>query len=140
MGNVTAFIAGLLFAVGLALAGMTQPAKIIGFLDFFGRWDPSLMAVMAGAIAAHVFFARRALRVERPLFAERFDLTPLRHLDARLIAGSAIFGVGWGISGLCPGPALVALVARTPTTVAFAAAMVAAIAVYRAVLGDPAAA
>lgn len=138
MARASAFVAGLLFAIGLGIAGMLQPAKIVAFLDFFGKWDPSLMAVMGGAIAAHVVFARRALQMSKPILAPRFELTTLRRIDARLIAGSALFGVGWGMSGLCPGPALVALVSGVPTTIAFAGAMVVGIAAYRVVRGDPA--
>jgi uncharacterized protein len=136
--RLVGFLAGLLFAIGLGISGMTQPAKVAGFLDFFGRWDPSLMFVMAGAIGAHFVFARRALSSGRPRFAARFELPELRAIDARLVAGAAIFGVGWGMAGLCPGPALVALVSGRATTIAFVLAMVATILVYRRVLGDPA--
>ncbi len=138
MARLTAFLAGLLFALGLGVSGMTQPAKVVGFLDFFGRWDPSLIAVLFGAVAVHAVFARRALGSGRPWYAPRFELTSLTRVDARLVAGSALFGVGWGISGLCPGPALVSSVAFVPTTLAFVAAMLGGIALFRVMRGDPA--
>jgi len=132
MKNVAAFLAGLLFALGLGVSGMTQPAKVAGFLDLFGAWDPSLMFVMAGAIAVHFVFARRAWAGGAPRFAPRYEWPSERKVTARLLAGAAIFGVGWGITGLCPGPALVSVVKGTPTTIAFVLAMIATIAVYRA--------
>lgn len=132
------FLAGLLFAIGLGVSGMTQPAKVGGFLDFFGAWDPSLMFVMAGAIGAHFVFARRAAAGGKPRLAERYELPEHRTVDFRLVAGAAIFGVGWGMSGLCPGPALVAVVTGRATTVAFVVAMLVTIALYRIKLGNPA--
>jgi uncharacterized membrane protein YedE/YeeE len=122
--RAAAFVAGLVFGVGLLVSGMTQPGKVVGFLDFGGDWDPSLAFVMGGAIAVHAFFARLALRPgARPVFAERLDLYPGREIDAPLVAGAALFGVGWGISGYCPGPALVSLVLPSATTLAFVGAM-----------------
>ncbi len=122
--NVTAFVAGLVFGVGLLVSGMTKPSKVLGFLDVGGDWDPSLMFVMGGAIAVHALFARRAARPSaRPMLAEAFDL-PRRHdVDTRLLQGAALFGVGWGISGYCPGPALVSLPALSVSTIAFVSAM-----------------
>jgi uncharacterized membrane protein YedE/YeeE len=124
--RVTAFIAGLAFGVGLLISGMTQPSKVLGFLDFAGNWDPSLMFVMAGAIGAHAIFARRALRPgARPLLGETMDLPRRTELDAPLLVGAALFGVGWGIGGYCPGPALVCLASPSVPTIAFVAAMAA---------------
>jgi uncharacterized membrane protein YedE/YeeE len=124
--SVTAFVSGLLFSAGLLLSGMTQPSKVLGFLDVAGDWDPSLMFVMGGAIAVHFFFARRALRPgARPLFADDFERPSRTGLDARLIGGAAIFGVGWGLSGYCPGPALVSVVTLSAKTLAFVLAVVA---------------
>ena len=111
---MSAFLAGVIFAIGLCLSGMTQPGKVIAFLDVTGDWDPSLAFVMMGAIGVHVFFARR-----RPAVAAKvLPVTP------RLLIGSALFGIGWGLGGYCPGPALVSLVALAPVTLAFVAAMV----------------
>lgn len=104
--HVAAFVAGLLFAVGLALAGMTQPSKVVGFLDFFGSWDPSLMMVMGGAIAVHFVLYRVILKRKSPLLAERFQIPTRRDLTPQLVGGSALFGVGWGLGGFCPGPGL----------------------------------
>ena len=104
-------VAGALFGAGLLLAGMTRPDKVIGFLDLFGRWDPSLMFVMAGAIAVHLVAYRLVVKRPRPLFDAGFHLPTRRDLDARLLAGAAIFGVGWGLGGFCPGPGLVSAAA-----------------------------
>jgi uncharacterized membrane protein YedE/YeeE len=124
---IVAFLAGLVFAAGLALSGMTRPSKVIGFLDFTGDWDPSLMFVMCGAIGVHVWFAQWALRRMkaggRPLLADSFQVPQSTQLDARLVVGAALFGAGWGLAGYCPGPAVVSLVQVTPAAVAFVAAM-----------------
>jgi hypothetical protein len=120
----TAFVAGLVFGVGLLISGMTQPSKVLGFLDVGGDWDPSLMFVMGGAIAVHALFARRAVRPgAHPVLAKAFDLPRRNDIDPRLVAGAALFGVGWGISGYCPGPVLVSLPALSGVTVAFVFAM-----------------
>lgn len=110
-------LAGALFALGLAISGMTQPAKVIGFLDFFGAWDPSLAFVMGGAVGVYLL-AHRGLvtQLRKPFFAERFSIPSRRDIDRRLVVGAAIFGVGWGLSGFCPGPALVSLGAGVPAT------------------------
>lgn len=105
-----ALIAGALFGSGLAVSGMMDPAKVIGFLDFFGDWDPTLAFVMGGALLVCVPAFRLVLRRPRPVFAEGFDLPTRTALDTRLLGGSALFGVGWGLSGFCPGPAVAALV------------------------------
>lgn len=129
--NIVAFLAGLVFAIGLGIAGMTQPAKVVGFLDFFGRWDPSLIFVMGGAIAAHLYFARRALKTAAPRLAPRFVMPTRKDLDLPLIVGAAIFGVGWGIGGLCPGPALVSVFSGAKTTLLFVVAMITTMALFR---------
>jgi hypothetical protein len=124
--SVTALLAGLVFGVGLLVSGMTQPSKVLGFLDFAGDWDPSLMFVMGGAIAVHALFARRALRPgAHSIFAEAFDLPRRRGIDVPLLAGAALFGVGWGIGGYCPGPAITSLASPSGGTLAFVAAMAA---------------
>jgi uncharacterized membrane protein YedE/YeeE len=92
--GLVAFVSGVVFAIGLAISGMTKPTKVIDFLDFAGRWDPSLAFVMIGAIGVHVYFARHALRMRAPLFADRFDLATSQALDVRLVGGAALFGVG----------------------------------------------
>ncbi|MCC6559489.1 MAG: YeeE/YedE family protein [Polyangiaceae bacterium] len=120
--NLVAFISGLLFAVGLGVSGMTQPAKVIGFLDFAGRWDPSLVLVLGAGVAVH-FIAYRLLRGERAVFAEGFSIPTRTDIDARLVIGSAIFGVGWGLAGYCPGPAISLIGTGALEPLAFVAAM-----------------
>lgn len=105
-----ALIGGATFGAGLTLSGMTQPAKVIGFLDVTGNWDPSLAFVMAGAVFVHYFAYRNIRTRTRPLLAERFSIPVPSDVDRRLLAGAALFGVGWGLVGYCPGPALTSLV------------------------------
>lgn len=126
------FLSGLLFAVGLGIARMTQPAKIIGFLDIAGSWDPSLAFVMGGAIAVYAPLSRIIVRRARPLFADGFVLPTRRDLDPKLIAGAAMFGVGWGLAGFCPGPAIVAVLSGSPAVLAFVVSMLAGMAAFEA--------
>ena len=104
-----ALVSGLVFGVGLIVSQMVVPAKVLGFLDIFGNWDPSLAFVMGGAILVTAPAFRLVRHMGRPLLAPRFELPTRRDLDARLLSGAAIFGIGWGLVGLCPGPALTAL-------------------------------
>ncbi|MGF1469617.1 MAG: DUF6691 family protein [Sandaracinaceae bacterium] len=126
-----AFVSGLLFAIGLVLGGMTQPAKVIGFLDVFGDWDPSLLFVMGGAVAVHFVSMRVILRRSAPLRADRFWLPTRKDLDLPLIAGSALFGVGWGLGGYCPGPGIVALGSGSVTALVFVGGLLLGFAAYR---------
>lgn len=124
MGALGALVAGLLFGVGLLLSGMGQPTKVQNFLDFFGQWDPSLALVMVGAIAVawwpfHV--AKHA--VSPPVAAVAFELPTSTTIDARLLTGAALFGIGWGLAGYCPGPALVSWSALIGTAWWFVPAM-----------------
>jgi uncharacterized membrane protein YedE/YeeE len=132
-----AFVAGVVFAVGLGISGMTNPEKVVAFLDVAGKWDPSLAFVMAGAIAAHVGAAQWARRAQRPLWSEAFAPAGAAGIDAPLVIGSALFGLGWGISGFCPGPALVDLVAPSASVVTFVVAMIAGVAAFRATTRPP---
>lgn len=114
--------AGCVFALGLGIAGMTDPAKVLAFLDLGGDWNPSLAFVMLGAIAVHAVLLRVSRRPE-PYLASRFDTPSGAGIDARLVAGAALFGLGWGASGFCPGPAVVSLVTLAPGTLLFVAGM-----------------
>ena len=109
MGNLFGFISGLVFGLGLILAGMTDPLKVKGFLDLAGAWDPSLALVMGGAIALGIVAFARARRRALSWTGAPIEIPTKRSIDARLILGGVLFGAGWGIAGFCPGPALVAL-------------------------------
>ena len=132
MKGLTALAAGLLFGLGLALSGMTQPAKVVGFLDLFGHWDPSLLFVMIGAIGFYLPVHRLVLVRPAPLFAEHFFLPQKQGIDRRLLLGALLFGVGWGLSGYCPGPALTSLGAGSGKALLFAFAMLAGMGVFSA--------
>jgi uncharacterized membrane protein YedE/YeeE len=128
--------AGLLFALGLGLSGMTDPTKVLGFLDVGGGWDPSLAFVMVGAIAVHFAFARRAVRRPMTLSGGPIALPTARAIDARLLVGAAVFGLGWGAAGFCPGPALVAAAGGMESSaVTFVLAMLLGIAITRRAAG-----
>jgi len=130
-GIAIAAAAGALFAIGLVVAGMTVPARVTGFLDLGGAWDPTLAFVMAGAILVHAPFVRIARARRSPLFGPQFHWPTPQRIDAPLVLGAALFGMGWGLSGYCPGPALVGAIAGAPATLVFLAAMVAGIALGR---------
>ncbi len=117
MIRATAFVAGIVFAWGLGISGMTQPAKVTGFLDFWGAWDPSLAWVMVGAIGVHFALLRVTRRWSRPVYAARFDEPARRVVDRRLIVGAALFGAGWGLAGYCPGPAIVSIASGSSAVV-----------------------
>lgn len=109
MKIISAFIAGLIFGIGLIVAGMSNPAKVLGFLDMAGRWDPSLALVMVGAIGISLPIFQLAKRRAKTLFGDLIELPHNRRIDKRLLGGSLIFGIGWGLAGICPGPAFVLL-------------------------------
>jgi uncharacterized membrane protein YedE/YeeE len=108
---VVSFVCGLLFGAGLALAGMTRPQKVLGFLDVAGHWDPSLLFVLAGAVAIAAVAFHFILRRKSPLLARSFDLPTSTSIDRKLVVGALIFGLGWGLAGYCPGPAIALLAA-----------------------------
>ena len=131
MSNIlTALISGTIFGAGLTLSGMTDPARVRGFLNIFGAWDPTLVFVMGGA----VFVMALAWMVQRnmtePLLEEEFKLPGTSKIDAKLIGGAVLFGIGWGIAGLCPGPALAAIVLKPVSAFIFVLAMLAAMALH----------
>lgn len=124
-------VAGLIFGLGLLISGMANPAKVQNFLDLAGTFDPSLIFVMLGAIAVTFAGYRIVLRRPRPILAERFFLPTLKEIDARVILGPAIFGIGWGLSGFCPGPAITSLPLLAKGTLVFVPAMLAGIGAAR---------
>jgi hypothetical protein len=117
--------AGFLFGIGLWVSGMANPRKVLGFLDITGDWDASLLLVMAGAVAVTALAFRRVLKRGKPLLEKTFDLPRRKDIDLPLVAGSAIFGIGWGIAGYCPGPALTAFSTLSTESMVFMAAMIA---------------
>lgn len=127
---VVAYVCGLLFAVGLGISGMTHPSKVLAFLDFAGDWDPSLALVMGSGVLVNLVFFRMATRRGAPLLAPSFSLPSKTAVDASLLGGAALFGVGWGLGGFCPGPAIVSVVTGTTPVVAFVVAMLASMGVY----------
>jgi uncharacterized membrane protein YedE/YeeE len=130
MRNLAAFAIGLVFGIGLLASGMNLPSKVLGFLDLFGRWDPSLMFVMGGAIPFAAIGFALAQRRGRSLLGEALSLPENKNVDPRLLAGALIFGVGWGIAGVCPGPAIVNLGFFTAPAIVFFVAMLAAMAAF----------
>ncbi|UFZ08128.1 YeeE/YedE family protein [Bradyrhizobium ontarionense] len=129
------FIVGIVFGLGLLLSGMSNPEKVLNFLDLAairtGGWDPSLILVMAGAVGVTLAGFRLVFRRQRPLLGDRFHLPPPPTLDWRIATGPAVFGIGWGLAGICPGPAFVALGYGSPAIVLFVVAMMIGIAAAR---------
>ncbi|MEL7029203.1 MAG: YeeE/YedE family protein [Pseudomonadota bacterium] len=123
MKQLAAFAAGLLFGLGLIVSGMVNPAKVLAFLDVAGEWDPSLAFVMAGAVAVNGIGYRVATGRAHPLFETKFSIPTRTDIDRDLVAGACLFGVGWGLAGFCPGPALAALGAAPAEAAIFVAAM-----------------
>lgn len=124
MRNFASLVCGLIFGLGLAISGMANPAKVQNFFDLFGTWDPSLAFVMGGAIAvtAPGYFLLRKAR-NQPLFAKKFEFPTRKDIDAPLLAGAGTFGVGWGLGGFCPGPAIAAIPILAPGTLIFVVTM-----------------
>jgi uncharacterized protein len=119
-----AFAVGVMFALGLAVSEMINPARVIGFLDVAGQWDPTLLLVMTGALVVTVPTFPRILRRPKPLLAAQFSLPTKTRLDRPLLLGAVVFGAGWGLAGFCPGPALAALASRSPGVILFVVAMI----------------
>jgi uncharacterized protein len=130
---VTAFWVGVLFAVGLGLSGMTQPQKVIGFLDFFGNWDPSLLFVMGGAIAVHFLAYQWTTHRTSPLFSPNWHVPTKKEITSSLVIGSVLFGIGWGLAGFCPGPALTSIATFGSKPIVFVISMVAGMYLFRLV-------
>jgi len=130
MRILMALITGLVFGIGLIVAGMTNPAKVLGFLDLAGRWDPSLALVMAGAILVALPAFRVAARRRQSLLGEPMRLPTATRIDRRLVLGSLAFGAGWGLAGFCPGPALASLTTGAMQPLIFCAAMLAGMGIF----------
>ncbi|MEY4695261.1 MAG: hypothetical protein RLZZ95_1710 [Pseudomonadota bacterium] len=128
--RLSEFFVGLLFGWGLLISGMTDPGKVIGFLDLAGAWDPSLALVMGGAIAVGFFAFGTAKKRTLNFFGGALHLPTSRDIDKRLVLGSLLFGAGWGLAGFCPGPGIVSMAAGQPKAAVFVAAMIAGMVVF----------
>ncbi len=133
-GQAAMFLAGLFFGLGLVVSGMSNPAKVIGFLDLAGNWDPSLILVMGGGLLVTVPAFHLVLKNPRPLFEEKFFLPTATAIDHKLVGGAVLFGMGWGLAGFCPGPAVVALVSLNPLVLLFVGSMLAGMMLHYFVL------
>ncbi len=129
--GIAAFIVGFIFAIGLGVSGMTQPAKVVGFLDLFGAWDPSLIFVMVGAIAVHFVTYRFIRRRASPLLVSEWHVPTKKELTPSLMIGSILFGIGWGLGGFCPGPAMTALASFETRPLIFVISMLAGMFLFR---------
>jgi uncharacterized protein len=132
---LVSFALGIVFALGLGISGMTRPVKVIGFLDFAGKWDASLAFVMISAIAVYFTAYRLIGKRSTPLLAEKFSVPGRKDIDLNLIVGAAIFGAGWGLGGFCPGPAITSLASETTPVAVFVVAMAAGIYLHSMVTG-----
>jgi uncharacterized protein len=125
-----ALVAGMIFGAGLIVSGMANPAKVLGFLDLFGRWDPSLALVMASAVGVGIVGFGLSSRRERSVLGLPMRMPSNRVIDRRLLVGAAAFGIGWGLAGLCPGPAVVAIASGSPKAVLFTLSMLAGMGLF----------
>lgn len=133
MPIVTSLVAGLIFGIGLIVSGMANPAKVLGFLDLAGAWDPSLLLVMGGAVTVGALSFAIARRRTASFLGQALRIPTGRDIDRRLVVGSVLFGVGWGLAGFCPGPALVALGAGNRQAMLFVAAMLAGMGIFEVI-------
>ncbi len=128
---IAALVSGALFGTGLAMSGMTDPRRVLGFLDVFGAFDPALLFVLAGAVITTMVLFRFVLRRGSPVLASTFHVSNLRHIDRRLLGGAALFGCGWGLAGYCPGPALAGLGIGSREALWFVPAMIVGMLLHR---------
>lgn len=131
MKNLLGLISGLIFSLGLVLSGMINPNKVTGFLDIFGEWDFSLALVMGGAVVFNLVSYRFIFKKTHPIFNQKFDLPSKSSIDLRLVIGASLFGVGWGLIGICPGPALVNLATFNLKMISFITSMILGIFIFR---------
>lgn len=129
--GLSALVVGFIFALGLGISGMTQPQKVIGFLDLFGNWDPSLMFVMVGAIAVHLVSYRIIRKRNSPLLSMKWHLPTKTEITPALVLGAVIFGIGWGLAGFCPGPAVTSLASLEQKPFIFVMSMVIGMLIFR---------
>ena len=132
--SISGLIAGLFFGLGLAASGMTNPAKVIGFLDIFGQWDPDLLFVMGGAVLTTLVCFHLILKRQSPIFASVFDFSKNIKIDKPLIIGAILFGIGWGMFGYCPGPAIAAIAYMNPLTIIFVISLIVGLSIGNKVL------
>lgn len=136
MNALIPLLCGAIFSAGVCVSGMVRPSKVLGFLDVGGPWDATLMVVFATALALHVIAWRVVKAARAPRFGERFPGPPSPIVDLRLLGGAALFGIGWGLAGYCPGPAIVAVVSGARSSLVFIAAMLVGIAIAHALRSD----
>ena len=129
-GHIVAFIVGLLFAIGLGVSGMTQPEKVISFLDLFGHWNPALAFVMVGAIGIHALAYPLITKRPSPILEDQFQIPKRTDLTPRLLVGAFMFGIGWGLGGFCPGPGLTSLASGNSESVVFVSCMLAGMTLF----------
>ncbi len=129
--NLTALVVGFIFAIGLGISGMTQPQKVVGFLDLFGNWDPSLIFVMAGAILVHFVTYRLIRKRSSPLLTVDWHVPTKKEITPALVTGSVLFGIGWGLGGYCPGPAVTSLASFEAKPFIFVFSMLAGMWVFK---------
>lgn len=131
MKSLIAFISAFIFGIGLVISGMTDPGAVIGFLDLFGDWKPQLMLVMVGAILVNLIAYKYVFKMEKPFASDIFHIPFYKNLDKKLLFGAALFGIGWGVAGFCPGPALASLLIFDQSVLTFVASMFISSYVYR---------
>jgi uncharacterized membrane protein YedE/YeeE len=136
MGILISFFVGLIFSVGLSISGMVNPKKVIGFLDVFRAWDPSLLWVMVGAIGTNFIFFKIILKRNRPLLSLIYEVPKKIKIDKKLIIGSMIFGIGWGLAGICPGPALSNILFFNEKVIVFVLSMLGGMIVYKVAINE----
>jgi uncharacterized membrane protein YedE/YeeE len=133
MKLLISFFTGLLFSIGLSVSGMVNPDKVIGFLDITGDWDPALMFVMAGGVILNFILFKFILRRKNPIYMDEFTMPTSTDVDWRLVTGSAIFGIGWGLAGVCPGPGIANLFLLQTEMIAFVGAMIGGMLIFKMV-------